>query len=96
MDVRATGRAGTVPIGLLMATIVLLAFSVADLDLASQSNRTEAQRRSHHTSAVTMVVISAVTASFITNSVRSAWFIWRFAGVYAIFAMTLHMLPPRT
>jgi Ca2+:H+ antiporter len=47
--------------------------------------------------AVTMVMISAVTASFITSSGRSAWFIGALlVFIYAIFAMTLYMLPPGT
>lgn len=46
--------------------------------------------------AVAMLLIAALTASLVTNSGRSAWFvgvllIW----VYAIFAMTLYMLPPQ-
>ena len=46
--------------------------------------------------AVIMMLIATLTASFVTNSGRSAWF----GGVlvlmvYAIFAMTLYMLPPR-
>ena len=45
--------------------------------------------------AVTMVMISAVTASFITNSGRSAWFIGALLlFIYAIFAMTLYVVPP--
>jgi Ca2+:H+ antiporter len=45
--------------------------------------------------AVTMVMISAVTASFITNSARSAWFIGALLlFIYAIFAMTLYVVPP--
>src|SRR6516225_1568020 len=41
--------------------------------------------------AVTMVMISAVTASFITNGGRSAWFIGLLLiFIYAIFAMTLY------
>ena len=45
--------------------------------------------------AVTMVMISAVTASFITNSGRSAWFVGALlVFIYAIFAMTLYMVPP--
>jgi Ca2+:H+ antiporter len=47
--------------------------------------------------AVTMVMISAVMACFITNSGRSAWFIGALlVFIYAIFAMTLYMLPPGT
>ncbi len=46
-------------------------------------------------SAVTMVMIAAVTATFITNSGRSAWFIGALLlFIYAVFAMTLHMVPP--
>jgi Ca2+:H+ antiporter len=45
--------------------------------------------------AVTMVMIAAVTACFITNSGRSAWFIGALLlFIYAIFAMTLYILPP--
>ena len=45
--------------------------------------------------AVTMVMISAVVASFITNSGRSAWFVGvLLVFIYAIFAMTLYILPP--
>lgn len=45
--------------------------------------------------AVTMVMISAVTACFITNSGRSAWFIGALLiFIYAAFAMTLYVVPP--
>jgi Ca2+:H+ antiporter len=45
--------------------------------------------------AVTMVMVSALTASFITNSGRSAWFIGvLLVFIYVIFAMTLYILPP--
>lgn len=45
--------------------------------------------------AVTMVMIAAVVASFITNSGRSAWFIGALLlCIYVIFAMTLYMIPP--
>jgi Ca2+:H+ antiporter len=45
--------------------------------------------------AVTMVMISAVTASFISNSGRSAWFIGTLLlFIYTIFAMTLYIVPP--
>jgi Ca2+:H+ antiporter len=45
--------------------------------------------------AVIMVLIAAVTSSLVANGGRSAWFvgvllIW----VYAIFALTLFLLPP--
>jgi len=45
--------------------------------------------------AVTMVMIATVTASFITNSGRSAWFIGALLiFIYAIFALTLYVVPP--
>ena len=45
--------------------------------------------------AVTMVMISAVIAAFITSSGRSAWFVGvLLVFIYAIFAMTLYILPP--
>ena len=45
--------------------------------------------------AVTMAMISTVTATFVTNSGRSAWFIGALLlFIYAIFAMTLYMVPP--
>jgi Ca2+:H+ antiporter len=41
-----------------------------------------------------MVLIATVTAAFVTNSGRSAWFIGVFVlDVYLIFAMTLYLLP---
>lgn len=47
--------------------------------------------------AVTMVMIAAVTSCFITNSGRSAWFIGvLLLFIYAIFAMTLYIVPPGT
>jgi Ca2+:H+ antiporter len=45
--------------------------------------------------AVKMVMIAAVTAAFVTNSGRSAWFVGALLiFIYAIFAMTLYMVPP--
>ena len=45
--------------------------------------------------AVTMVMIATVTASFITSSGRSAWFIGALLiFIYAIFALTLYVVPP--
>ena len=45
--------------------------------------------------AVTMVMIATVTAAFITNSGRSAWFIGALlVFIYVIFAMTLYVVPP--
>jgi Ca2+:H+ antiporter len=47
--------------------------------------------------AVVMILISTLTAAMVTNGGRSAWFIGALALlVYAIFAMTLYLLPPRT
>jgi Ca2+:H+ antiporter len=46
-------------------------------------------------SAVVMMLIAALTASLVTNSGRSAWFIGVLVlVVYLIFAMTLYLLPP--
>jgi Ca2+:H+ antiporter len=45
--------------------------------------------------AVVMMLISALTASLVTNSGRSAWFVGVLVlMVYFIFAMTLYLLPP--
>jgi Ca2+:H+ antiporter len=45
--------------------------------------------------AVTMVMIATVTCCFITNGGRSAWFIGALLlFIYAIFAMTLYIVPP--
>jgi Ca2+:H+ antiporter len=42
-----------------------------------------------------MVMIAALTASFITNGGRSAWFIGALLiFIYAIFALTLYVVPP--
>ncbi len=46
--------------------------------------------------AVTMMLIATLTASLVTNSGRSAWFVGVLVlMVYVIFAMTLYLLPPR-
>ena len=46
--------------------------------------------------AVVMMLIATMTASMVTNSGRSAWFVGVLVlMVYAIFAMTLYLLPPR-
>jgi Ca2+:H+ antiporter len=46
--------------------------------------------------AVVMMLIAALSASLVTNSGRSAWFVGALLlTVYAIFAMTLYMLPPK-
>jgi Ca2+:H+ antiporter len=45
--------------------------------------------------AVTMIMIATVTASFITGSGRSAWFVGALLMfIYAIFALTLYVVPP--
>ena len=47
--------------------------------------------------AVVMILIATITAAMVTNSGRSAWFIGALVLlVYAIFAMTLYLLPPRS
>ena len=46
--------------------------------------------------AVVMMLIATMTAALVTNSGRSTWFIGVLViMVYAIFAMTLYLLPPR-
>jgi Ca2+:H+ antiporter len=46
--------------------------------------------------AVVMVLIATLTASLVTNTGRSAWFVGVLVlMVYLIFAMTLYLLPPR-
>ena len=46
--------------------------------------------------AVVMMLIASMTASLVTNSGRSAWFVGVLVlMVYLIFAMTLYLLPPR-
>ena len=46
--------------------------------------------------AVVMMLIATLTASFVTNSGKSAWFVGVLVlMVYLIFAMTLYLLPPR-
>jgi Ca2+:H+ antiporter len=46
--------------------------------------------------AVAMMLFSALTASLVTSSGRSAWFVGVLTlMVYLIFATTLYLLPPR-
>jgi len=46
--------------------------------------------------AVVMMLIATMTATLVTNSGRSAWFVGVLVVmVYCIFAMTLYLLPPR-
>jgi Ca2+:H+ antiporter len=46
--------------------------------------------------AVVMMFIATMSASLVTNSGRSTWFVGvLLLMVYAIFAMTLYLLPPR-
>jgi Ca2+:H+ antiporter len=47
--------------------------------------------------AVVMILLATLTAAMVTTSGRAAWFIGALVlMVYAIFAMTLYLLPPRT
>jgi Ca2+:H+ antiporter len=47
--------------------------------------------------AVVMILIATMTASLVTNSGRSTWFVGVLVlMVYMVFAMTLYLLPPRT
>jgi Ca2+:H+ antiporter len=46
--------------------------------------------------AVAMVLIASMTASLVTNTGRSAWFVGCLVTIiYLIFALTLYLLPPR-
>jgi Ca2+:H+ antiporter len=46
--------------------------------------------------AVAMMLIASMTASLVTNTGRSAWFVGCLVAViYLIFALTLYLLPPR-
>jgi len=46
--------------------------------------------------AVAMILIASMTASLVTNTGRSAWFVGCLVTVvYLIFALTLYLLPPR-
>jgi Ca2+:H+ antiporter len=46
--------------------------------------------------AVAMMLIATMTASLVTTSGRSAWFVGcLITVVYLIFALTLYLLPPR-
>jgi Ca2+:H+ antiporter len=46
--------------------------------------------------AVVMMLIAALTVALVTSSGRSAWFVGVvILAVYAVFAMTLYLLPPR-
>jgi Ca2+:H+ antiporter len=46
--------------------------------------------------AIFMVFMATLTASLVTNSGRSAWFIGAMIlMVYMIFAVTLYLMPPR-
>ena len=46
--------------------------------------------------AVVMALVSTMTASLVTSSGRSAWFVGVLVlMVYLIFAMPLYLLPPR-
>ena len=46
--------------------------------------------------AIVMMFIGTLTASLVTNSGRSSWFVGVLVlMVYLIFAMTLYLLPPK-
>ena len=46
--------------------------------------------------ALVMMIVAALTASLVTNSGKSAWFVGVLViAVYVVFAMTLYLLPPR-
>jgi Ca2+:H+ antiporter len=46
--------------------------------------------------AVAMILIATLTASLVTNSGRSAWFVGvLLLMVYLVFAIALYLLPPK-
>jgi len=46
--------------------------------------------------AMAMMIIATMTASLVTNTGRSAWFIGMLVVmIYVVFALTLYLLPPR-
>ena len=46
--------------------------------------------------AVSMMMVATLTATLVTNSGRSAWFVGALlVTVYLIFALTLYLLPPQ-
>jgi Ca2+:H+ antiporter len=46
--------------------------------------------------AVAMILIATMTASLVSNTGRSTWFVGVLVvTVYLVFAMTLYLLPPR-
>jgi Ca2+:H+ antiporter len=46
--------------------------------------------------AVAMILIASMTASLVTNTGRSAWFVGVLVlVVYFVFALTLYLLPPK-
>ncbi|MEW6639850.1 MAG: calcium/proton exchanger [Pseudomonadota bacterium] len=77
-----------VQIALLVAPLlVLLSYAIGPIPMDLQFWR----------GAVAMMIIATLTASLVTNSGRSAWFVGALiVAVYVIFAMTLYLLPPRT
>jgi Ca2+:H+ antiporter len=66
--------------------LVLLSFLIGPMPMDLQFWR----------GAVGMMLIACLTASFVTNAGRSAWFVGALIlTVYVIFGMTLYLLPPR-
>jgi Ca2+:H+ antiporter len=83
-------------VGIALGSAVQIALFVAPvLVLASYLIGPSAMDLQFWRGAVAMMLIASVTASLVTSTGRSAWFIGALTvTVYIIFAMTLYLLPP--
>ena len=84
-------------VGIALGSAVQIALFVAPaLVLASYVIGPSPMNLQFWPAAVAMMLIAAMTASLVSNTGRSAWFIGALIlAVYAIFALTLYLLPPR-
>jgi Ca2+:H+ antiporter len=84
-------------VGIALGSAVQIALFVAPaLVLASYLIGPSPMNLQFWPAAVAMMLIAAMTASLVSNTGRSAWFIGALIlAVYAIFALTLYMLPPQ-
>ena len=84
-------------VGIALGSAVQIAFFVAPvLVLLSYVIGPTPMNLQFWRGAVAMMLIAAMTASLVTNTGRSAWFLGvLLVTVYLIFAMTLYLLPPR-
>src|SRR5215468_5203131 len=85
-------------VGIALGSAAQIALFVAPvLVLASYVLGPEPMNLQFWPGAVVMMLVATMTASLVTNSGRSAWFLGVLVlMVYSIFALTLYLLPPRT